>query len=132
MTELEKSYIAGLIDGEGSILLERPKTTEFRHPAISIATTTIELIDFLPDLCGGNISSKQEKDGYLSAFSYKIRGDKALDLMQNILPYLKCKNKIARAEYLLKHYKENTVRNGKYNAEQLKKKQEFEENFFKL
>ena len=131
-TELYKVYLAGLIDGEGSVLLERVRVTEHRSPAVSISTTSLELFDGLVEKYGGTISHKKEKEGYLPAYQYRVRTNKALALLEDIYPYLKHIQKRARAKFLLDNYKKVTVRNGKYNEEQLKIKLKFEEDFFKL
>ncbi|MEH7382987.1 LAGLIDADG family homing endonuclease [Bacillus sp. JJ1533] len=44
MKEWEASYIAGIIDGEGSISLTRMHGKEHRRPCISIASTDLELL----------------------------------------------------------------------------------------
>lgn len=44
MTEIEKSYIAGIIDGEGSIMLQKFHNNQFPAPYVSIASTTLELL----------------------------------------------------------------------------------------
>lgn len=41
MTETDKAYIAGIIDGEGSISNEHPA------PCVSIASTTLELLKWI-------------------------------------------------------------------------------------
>lgn len=45
MTELEKGYIAGIIDGEGSICLT--KSGKWRHPTIQISSTTYEMLEYV-------------------------------------------------------------------------------------
>ncbi|WP_291651355.1 hypothetical protein [Clostridium sp.] len=41
MTETEKAYIAGIIDGEGSVMLQRIHKNEHPSPCVSIASTTL-------------------------------------------------------------------------------------------
>lgn len=130
--ELYKAYLAGLIDGEGSILLEHAHSNEYRSPAVSISTTTPELFNNLVETYGGSISNKKERNGNLPAVQYKVKGDKALILLNDVLPYLKHYKKINRAKHLVENYKNVTVRNGKYNEEKLKRKLQFEEDFFEL
>lgn len=125
-------YLAGLIDGEGSILLEHNKKGCWRTPAVSISTTTIEMINFIPSLYGGTISRKLPKPNCLPEFSYKVVCDKALKLMGDILPYIKHPTKRQRILYLIDNYKKYTKRNGKYNEKETEKKQEFERIFYSL
>ena len=44
MLKWEASYIAGIIDGEGSITLTRMHNNEHRRPCITIASTDKELL----------------------------------------------------------------------------------------
>jgi len=44
MKQTEAAYVAGIIDGEGSIMLTRNHSGEFRRPFISIASTDKELL----------------------------------------------------------------------------------------
>lgn len=44
MIETEKAYIAGIIDGEGSIMLTRFHKNQYHSPCVSISSTDIELL----------------------------------------------------------------------------------------
>ena len=52
MTETEKAYIAGIIDGEGSIMLQKIHSNEHPSPCISIASTTLELLKWIKETIG--------------------------------------------------------------------------------
>ncbi len=47
MTNVEKAYIAGIIDGEGSIMLLQFHSNQLPSPCISVASTSYELLDWL-------------------------------------------------------------------------------------
>ncbi len=47
MTDAEKAYIAGIIDGEGSIMLTKFHNNQYPSPCISISSTTIELLEWI-------------------------------------------------------------------------------------
>ena len=47
MLETEKSYLAGIIDGEGSVMLTRFHKNEYPSPCISISSTDIELLEWI-------------------------------------------------------------------------------------
>ncbi len=56
----ERAYIAGIIDGEGSIMLTRFHKNQFPAPCISIASTSLELLEFIKNAIGlGHINSKK-------------------------------------------------------------------------
>lgn len=60
MNETEKAYIAGIIDGEGSIMLQRFHAKEYPSPCVSIASTTLELLKWIKKTVGkGVIVSKK-------------------------------------------------------------------------
>lgn len=59
MTSIEKAYIAGIIDGEGSIMLLQLHNNQFPVPCISIASISYELLEWLKQTIGtGIIKSK--------------------------------------------------------------------------
>ena len=66
----EASYVAGIIDGEGSITLTRMHVNEHRRPCITIASTDKELLLYVQSLIGGTIINKKNynpdkhKDSY--------------------------------------------------------------------
>lgn len=53
------AYTAGLIDGEGSILLSKLRPTEFRTPVISLTSTSFEFLSFLKLNYGGYICKQK-------------------------------------------------------------------------
>jgi len=59
MELLEASYLAGIIDGEGTITLTKLHSKENRRPIISIASTDIELLEYIKSIIGGNITKKR-------------------------------------------------------------------------
>lgn len=126
------SYLAGIIDGEGSICLTRHGKNEFARPRVSVASTTREMVDFLKITFGGHISTKRKKKKFYhkEAYIWAVSGNLALDLLKKVVDFLKEPRKRNRARYLLSRYKGVTVRNGKYNKFQLVRKKEFEKVFF--
>lgn len=61
MTETEKAYIAGIIDGEGSIMLIRAHPREFPSPCVSIASTTMELLKWVKSTVGSGAITHKKK-----------------------------------------------------------------------
>ena len=52
MTDVEKAYITGIIDGEGSIILIKLHSNELPSPCILIASTTLELLTYIKSVIG--------------------------------------------------------------------------------
>jgi hypothetical protein len=124
------AYLAGLIDGEGTVSLihERPGA-KFRHPCVSIASTSIELLDWL----GGNVRSKKTYQAHhKTSYHWDTTGQKAVKLLELVLPFMKEKKKKARAELILSQYSKLTKRNGKYKEKEIADKLAFEKLFFEL
>lgn len=128
-------YMAGLLDGEGTIGIARSDTKgRFRAPYISISSTTPEIIQWLKETYGGHVSiQKTYQDHHKQAWSWKLRNLSDLyDLLDNVLPFMLEPDKIRRGTLILNEYKAVTPRNGKYTSEMLERKQEFESRFLSI
>ncbi|WP_242863192.1 LAGLIDADG family homing endonuclease [Caloranaerobacter ferrireducens] len=91
MTETEKAYIAGIIDGEGSIMLTKFHSTQYPSPCVSIASTDIELLEWIKKTTGkGKILKKKNynKDKHEDSYSYRIIYNDAIEFLRDIEPYL--------------------------------------------
>lgn len=131
MTEIELAYIAGLVDGEGSVTLCRQhKTDQFRTPTLSLTNTDKGLVDLMKQAFGGSIrKQKAYKEHHLPAWVWSCVYNRALFACTVLLPYLRHASKITRARMFVYEYKNLTPRHGKYTEEMRKTKLEFEERF---
>ena len=128
MTETEKAYIAGIIDGEGSIMLQRIHKNENPSPCVSITSTTLELLEWVKNTVGkGRIISKKNYniEKHKDCYSYVLRRNNAIQLLNDIYPYLIINTKKKRAELIISTYKSITPGNGYYTEEILTLKEEF-------
>ncbi|WP_346884969.1 hypothetical protein [Clostridium sp. UBA4395] len=135
MTEIKKAYIAGIIDGEGSIMLQRFHTNQYPAPCVSIASTTIELLTWLKDTIGYGVIIKKKNykpEKHKLSYSFVIKQNNAIKLLEDIYPYLIIESKRKRAEMIITQYKALTPRNGRYTDEQLAKKEMFYEEFINV
>ena len=132
MTELERGYLAGIIDGEGSITLAKDK--QFRYPVLEVSSTTYQIVEYLKVHFGGVISKKNERNPkWKQAYVWKIERRKAISLLEEeIVSYLNEPKKKARAQLIIKDYIRLTPRNGRYSEEIKQQKLKFEEEFFKI
>lgn len=78
MTELEKAYITGIVDGEGIIMLQKFHHNEYPSTCISITSTTSELLDWIKSVIGKgtiklkkNYNNSKHKDFYDEFISIK-------------------------------------------------------------
>ena len=62
LSSVDAAYIAGLIDGEGTVTLTRLHTKENRRLVVSIANTEIQLLKFVHEQFGaGKITRKRTR-----------------------------------------------------------------------
>lgn len=135
MEQWEAAYIAGIIDGEGSITLTRMHESEHRRPCITIASTDKELLIYIQSLTGGTINNKKnyKPDRHKDSFTLNIKKkESVMYILKHVSPYLRVDKKRHRSLWILEHYEKVTLRNGKYSPESLNKKLLFEEAFFQI
>ena len=132
MTNIEIAYLAGIIDGEGSIMLSKYHQSEFPCPCISISSTDLELLEWVRDKIGsGRINRKKNYNinKHKTSYTYVVYYDTAIDVMNKIEPYLVIVKKKLRAKFITENYKKITIRNGKYNDIQRYAKEQFYNDF---
>ncbi len=118
LNSVDAAYIAGLIDGEGTISLTRRHKNENRQLEISISNTEIPLLKFVLECVGtGRITRKKVySNKHTPSATYIVSNRQALDLLEQITPYLRT-YKRKRAKILLADYLRLTPRNGKYTED---------------
>ncbi|MER2060761.1 MAG: LAGLIDADG family homing endonuclease, partial [Niallia sp.] len=129
MEQWEAAYLAGIIDGEGSITLTKMHKGEYRRLCITIPSTDKELLDYLHQLIGGVLIRKKNYEPDIHKNSYTLVIKKKNDvffILERISPFLRIHKKRNRALWILNNYNKVTPRNGKYNKIMLKEKQYFE------
>ena len=122
-TETQKAYLAGLIDGEGSVTLSRTHKNEMPSPQLTITNTNLSLLEWVRRVsgCGKIIHRSRRRPNHKLVYMWCVgKTDKCLDALQTVWPYLRIKRRQARL--LLTRYKAMTPRNGKYTAVVLRKK----------
>lgn len=127
LTPTIAAYIAGLIDGEGTITLCRKHKNDNRQLVVSISSTEKYLLEYVLEVVGtGKITTKKTvKTHHSPSFTYAIYNRQALSLLEQISPYLQTYKKY-RSQLILKDYLRLTPRNGKYSEELRAAKQDFE------
>ena len=108
---------------------------EHRRPCITVASTDIELLEYLKILTNGQITKKKNyhPERHQNSFTLSIKTkNQVLSTLKYIIPFLRVEKKKKRAWWILEHYDQVTKRNGKYSSDGLKQKLAFEEEFFKF
>ncbi|MEQ8153662.1 MAG: hypothetical protein ABRQ25_02030 [Clostridiaceae bacterium] len=135
MTGEEKAYIAGIIDGEGSIMLIKFHENQLPSPCISIASTSLELLEWIKDKTSvGIIKGKKNYNTsrHKNSFSYIVKHNDAIALLKLIVPYLVIHNKKERALMIINEYKNLTPRNGRYSEDLFERKTNFYKRFIEI
>ena len=109
------AYIAGLVDGEGTITLTVQHRGENRRLVVSISNTELPLLEYVRQQVGvGRITSKRTYSSKHSpSYTYVVTSRQALALLSQLAPYLRT-YKVRRARLALYNYIKLTPRNGKY------------------
>ena len=127
-----RAYSAAMIDGEGTITLSYDdKKSRFRHPEVSVSSTTPELTKIMKTWWKGSISGKRiYKRKHSPSTDWRVSRDNAICFLSQVVTYLKEPEKLRRAKMILFEYSKLTQRNGKYSAGEVAKKLNFEKKFF--
>ena len=89
MRREELAYLAGIIDGEGSIRIER-STRNYYRLRISVANTSIALMKWLQKKCGNTFIKERKRKGNRRQ-QYQWDSNRLFDvvtLLTDLLPYL--------------------------------------------
>jgi len=95
MDKWQSAYVAGIIDGEGSITLTKLHKNEFRRPCITISSTDRELLLYVQTLTGGFITNKKNysPDRHKNSYTLSIKKKKDVFFtLENITPFLSVQN----------------------------------------
>ncbi len=133
ISNIDAAYIAGLIDGDGSILLSKRHKADNRQLVISISNNDRNLLDSISNIVGaGKITTKRTTSvKHEQNFTYSISNRQAITLLEHIETHLKTYKK-KRARLILDEYIAVTPRNGKYSEALKQQREEFIERFFAL
>ena len=133
LSDAEAAYIAGVVDGEGTISLVRKHGGENRRAAVSVANTELELLTYLRSTIGaGRITRKRISQAHHTpSYVFVVYSRQALALLRQLAPFMRT-HKRKRAELLLARYLALTPRNGKYTAELAEARAIFEDDFLSI
>jgi hypothetical protein len=96
---MQLAYLAGLIDGEGSIGFAR--TRHHWHPRIIIANTSLELLEEVQRCFGGNISAvTRSKPSWKAAYNWRLANSRCVVLLAKLSRYLRLKEPQAQLTFI--------------------------------
>jgi hypothetical protein len=125
LTESEKGYIAGFLDGEGSVLLTRHNSSSLNiRPCVCFYNTNKEVLDWISEVIGvktDKIGTDKRSDKRHRRTNYQVVIRKYSDVYKFLIrvrPYLRIKQK--NADIVINFIDEILVReNHKFTPEQL-------------
>jgi len=123
----DAAYIAGLVDGEGTVTLSRLHRNENRRLVVCISNNDLTMLQHVKDRIGaGRITSKRVySPRHAPSFNYQINNRQALGVLRQIVVYLRS-YKADRARLALRDYLRLTPRNGRYTEEIASARRRFE------
>lgn len=111
--DTELAYIAGIIDGEGTVRMEQNLKYKYRYPRISVVQNTTEMLEYLKSRLGGSTElhqpagTKVGKTNYMSnkdTYRWNTGGQNAYELLKKVVPYMIVKRD--KTMQILKDYEE--------------------------
>lgn len=123
---VEKGYVAGILDGEGTVTLSIKQKGGTEHLAVYVSNTEAPLMEYLVAVVGaGKITRKlPAKTHHSIAYTYALYNQQALALLRQVVPYMRT-YKAKRSRLALKSYTAMTPRNGKYTPIQIESRKIF-------
>ena len=101
MSKLTAAYLAGLIDGEGYLGIQKRTKVECIGGKMYVGVLKIVMIDkylikWLKDSFGGYFGKRIGKDGRMDSYEWCLRHEKNIKpFLDKVFPYLKVKRKQA-------------------------------------
>jgi len=133
LSPLDAGYLAGLIDGEGTITLSRRNLNKHRSLVVTVSNTELNILKHVQDITGvGKITNKRiTKANHTPSFTYQVANRQALDILKQIADHLQS-YKAHRAHLAIQDYTRLTPRNGRYTPAQLQERTQFIEKFLAI
>lgn len=130
LSATDAAYLAGLIDGEGSITLTRLHRNQNRQLVLTISSTERALLDWVMNSTGvGKLTTKRTaRPHHAPGFTYAVANRQAMAIIDQVTPFLRS-YKRDRARLVLDHYLRLTPRNGKYDERCRQERAQFERRF---
>lgn len=101
LSVIELAYLAGIIDGEGSIQLVKNNKGSYTT-RITVSNTDLRLIHWLMYSLGGSYyEQKKHNKNYKPTYHWVLSSKHTHNILLKVLPYLKLKKE--QANILIKH-----------------------------
>jgi hypothetical protein len=93
MSEADLAWLAGLLEGEGSFYASGSRAKNgvmYRYPQIKVSMTDRDVIERVAQMFGIKVSvnSREKRREAKQIYSAQINGSRAMELMQQLLPWM--------------------------------------------
>ncbi len=88
MKEHELAYLAGIVDGEGSIGITHHKVRKSYSLRLQVANTSNNLMHFLSRFGGHIYEHKMHSSYHKQRYDWMVIGKKAQEIIRQIAPYI--------------------------------------------
>jgi len=82
------AYLAGIIDGEGTIYIRLAKPSGQLRLRLQVVNTNKTLMSWLTDNFCGHVNLNRRSGGHKDCYTWYESGDKAVALLKKVKPYL--------------------------------------------
>lgn len=131
----EVGFAAGMLDGEGTVMLTNPKDRESKgveYPSIvcRVYSTDYELVDWFKDRFGGSIYTRDRGvKNWKIDHRWHIANLSAVRFLEVVSPYVVSSRKRERIEFLLRYGKTMKTIGKRYSCEEKIEKQRMYEEY---
>ena len=105
-SNIDLSYLAGLIEGEGCLSISKDKRGYFK-PIMEISMTDIDIVSFISKKYGIKMDRNRHSVlGNRELFRVAFRVNSIKELLPKLIPYMKSKIKIKQANLIIQLQKD--------------------------
>lgn len=96
ITEADRAYLAGIIDGEGSIMAHHHKSSGAWMVIVTVANTDLRLIDWLDARWHASVCRQRPgTGGHKDCYAWTVTNRRVVPVLEAALPYLVLKREHA-------------------------------------
>jgi hypothetical protein len=102
INKLDLAWAAGIIDGEGSVMLIRSHPNDNECPVVSVTNTSMELLEKMSQMFGGKIrKQKKYNPKHTQAYIWSIKHQHALECIKMLAPMIVIPKKKNRSDLII-------------------------------
>ena len=119
LRKTDLAWAAGIIDGEGSVMLIKHHKNENPCPVVSVTNTSMELLEKMRDMFGGTIRiQKKYNPIHTQAYIWSIKHQRAYGCIKLLAPMIVIPKKNKRSKLIINDFPKVSKRNGRYSPEE--------------